>query len=208
MKPASWRICFLLAAVFMSLGGPKHPQGDIPQMLANPAWFSSHAWVFLSFAALLAGLVLYDRSVEVTPPVRRWLRIAIVMTALETLEMALHTVAYMDLQNLLAGESTPVLTIHLMLAMIVYPVFGILMSGFMIVAARERALGSPWMAWIGVIGAVAHGAAGLLVIGFEIGAAGIGFALVMLVMVWAAIAALMPVRMPERPGVATAATGS
>jgi hypothetical protein len=180
----------------MGIGVPQHPQGAMPEMLANPVWFASHAWMFLSFVVMIAGLLLYRRSFVVTGRLLRWLRIAIVMTVLEALEMALHAIAHVDLQHLLAGQSTPILAVHLNMAMVIYPVFGVLMSAFMIVAARERALGSPWMVWIGVLGALAHGAAGLLVIGFNVGAAGIGFPLVMLVLLWAGIAALMPVRLP------------
>ncbi len=33
--------------------------------------------------------------------------------------------AYVDLQNLLAGQPTPVLTPHMVMALIIYPVFGL-----------------------------------------------------------------------------------
>ena len=115
-------------------------------------------------------------------------------TALQAIEMAVHAAAYVDLQNLLAGRSTPVLSTHLMMTVIIYPIFGVLMSGFIIVAARERALGALWMGWIGVIGALAHGAAGLLMVGFNSEVVRQGFPLIMLVMIWALIAALMPRR--------------
>ena len=59
---------------------------------------------------------------------------------------------------------------------------------------RVSALGALWMAWIGVIGALAHGAAGLLMVGFNSEVARQGFPLIMLVMIWALIAALMPLR--------------
>lgn len=118
--------------------------------------------------------------------------------------MALHTVAYVDLPNLLAGQSTPIYTTHMTMAMIVYPIFGVLFSAFILVAARERALGSMWIAPIGIIGALAHGAAGLLVVGFGITSAGIGFPMIMLVMVWAFIAALIPVRPATVPSAQSA----
>lgn len=92
--------------------------------------------------------------------------------------------AYVDLQNLLAGQPTPVLTPHMVMALIIYPVFGVLFGGFIIAAARDRALGSIWIAPVGILGALAHGAAGLLTIGFGIPWAGIGFPLFMLVMIW------------------------
>jgi hypothetical protein len=195
MRRLHWRILFIVAAICMGIGGPQHPRGESnAEMLADPVWFASHAWVCASFVAMLAGLVLFRRSHAVPSRTGRWLKAAIVVTALETVEMALHTVAYVDLPNLLAGQSTPIYTTHMTMAMIVYPIFGVLFSAFILVAARERALGSIWIAPIGIIGALAHGAAGLLVVGFGITSAGIGFPMIMLVMVWAFIAALMPVR--------------
>ena len=194
MKSLPWRVCFVLSAIFMGIGGPMHPDGTMAEMLASPVWFAGHAWVCAAFVALLVGLVLYGRAVVFPARTRRWLQIAIVVTALQAIEMAVHAAAYVDLQNLLAGRSTPVLSTHLMMTVIIYPIFGVLMSGFIIVAARERALGALWMGWIGVIGALAHGAAGLLVVGFNSEVARLGFPLIMLVMIWALIAALMPRR--------------
>jgi hypothetical protein len=195
MKPLHWRILIIVAAICMGIGGPQHPQGESnAEMLADPVWFASHAWVFASFVAMLAGMVLFRRSHAVSSRTGRWLKAAIVVTVLEAVEMALHTVAYVDLPNLLADQSTPIYTTHMTMAMIVYPIFGVLFTGFILVAARERAIGSIWIAPIGIIGALAHSAAGLLVVGFGITSAGIGFPMIMLVMVWAFIAALMPVR--------------
>ncbi len=200
MKQLHWRILFILAAICMGIGGPQHPQGEsIAQMMADPVWFASHAWICASFVALLAGLVLFRRSHAVPSRTRRWLKAAIVVTVLEAVEMALHAVAYVDLPNLLAGQSTPIYTTHMTMVMIVYPIFGVLFSAFILVAAGDRALGSIWIAPIGIIGALAHGAAGLLVVGFGIDSAGMGFSMIMLVMVWAFIAALMPVRAAEVP---------
>jgi len=192
-----WRACFVVAAICMGIGGPQHPGGEtMADMLANPIWFSAHAWVFVSFVAMLAGFIVFGQVHVVSPRMRWWLRVAVVVTALEAIEMALHAVAYVDLQNLLAGQPTPVLTTHLALATIIYPIFGVLMGAFIVVAGRERALGSLWIAPLGVLGALAHGAAGLLVIGFGVAAASIGFPFIMLVMLWGLIAALMPVRLP------------
>jgi hypothetical protein len=194
MTSLPWRTCFVLSTICMGIGGPQHPDGTIPEMLADPIWFSAHAWVVASFVAMTAGLILFGRSAVLSQRVRWWLRIAVIVTAIQTADMVVHTAAYIDLANMLAGRATPVFTSHMLLTMIVYPIFGVLISAFIIVAARERALGNPWVAWIGVAGALAHGVAGFFTVAFDSEATRALFPLIMLVMVWALIVALMPER--------------
>ena len=74
---------------------------------------------------------------------RRWLTPAIVGTVLQTIEMAMHTIAYVDAENLVAGLPTPVLTTHLWMTVLFYPVFGVTMVGFLVAASRELAPGEP-----------------------------------------------------------------
>jgi hypothetical protein len=194
MTSLPWRTCFVLSAICMGIGGPQHPGGTMQEMLADPIWFSAHAWVVASFVAMTAGLVLLDRSAVLSQQVRWWLRIAVIITAIQAIDMVVHTAAYVDLENMLAGRATPVFTSHMILTMIIYPIFGVLISGFIIVAARERALGNLWVAWIGVAGALAHGVAGFFTVAFNSEFARPLFPLIMLLMVWALIVALMPLR--------------
>src|ERR1051325_8779762 len=66
---APWRLCFILAALFIMIGGPLHPKGDrtmttmaaMAEMLANPSWVPAHALMLAGFVALLVGLILYQR---------------------------------------------------------------------------------------------------------------------------------------------------
>jgi len=78
--------------------------------------------------------------------------------------------AYMDAHALAASHSTPVLTTHLWLATLVYPCFGVALFGLIRAGQRERSLGSRWIGWIGMVGAVAHGIVMVLVHSLEIGA--------------------------------------
>jgi hypothetical protein len=55
---ALWRPLFVLFAVLVAVGGPRHPRGSPVQMLADPAWISSHLFVLLGFVALLGGLIV------------------------------------------------------------------------------------------------------------------------------------------------------
>ena len=113
-------------------------------------------------------------------------------TALQTVEMAVHTAAMVDAGHLAAGHATPVLTTHLAMSMVFYPLFGIATAAFFIKGMRERAIGSPWIVWIGVIGTVANGIAPILVGLFGWTEARILFAFMVGIAIWLLLAAVWP----------------
>src|SRR6188508_2281002 len=119
----AWRLLFAAAAVLMLAGGPRHPGGSMLEMLEHHDWFMAHALVTLGYGAMVAGLVVFSRTDANTPALRRWTRLAIVATALQTVEMVVHTAAMVDAPHLAAGHSTPVLTTHLAMSMLFYPLF-------------------------------------------------------------------------------------
>lgn len=193
MKTAlAWRLGFALAALLIIVGGPQHPRGTMAQMLADPAWYPSHALVLAGFVALAAGLALFARQDDLTPDARRWTRLALLGTAGQVLEMTVHTAAAVDHGNLVAGHATPVLTTHLWLSVLLYPVFAATISGFILVTSRGRLTAPPWLAWLGIIGAVAHGLAPVLVIAVRLEAARLLFPMVMLFALWLVMAAAWP----------------
>src|SRR5687768_14789100 len=148
-----WRVLFVIAALFLLAGGPQHPGGSMAEMLAHPMWVPAHALVTAGFAAMLIALVLFGRSKALPERSSRWLRLALVGTSLQVLEMIFHTAASIDHGNLVAGRSTPILTTHLFLAVICYPIFGATLVGFIVAAAHDRMLGSHWISWLGILGA-------------------------------------------------------
>ena len=189
-----WRAPLLLAGVLILLGGPRHPRGAMVEMLAHPDWVLAHMLVLAGFVALLAGLVLLRRGAPQPARTAWWLRFAIAATALQSFEMVLHTVSVVDGGNLAAGHATPVLSTHLALAVVMYPLFGAAMVGFILAAARERAAGSVWIAWLGVIGAAAHGLSAPIVILSGDTRFAILFPMLMLLALWLVIAAFLPAR--------------
>ena len=199
---APWRLCFILAALFIMIGGPLHPKGDrtmttmaaMAEMLANPSWVPAHALMLAGFVALLVGLILYQRDGSLPDRTRKWARIATIGTALQAVEMALHTAAVVDYANLVAGRATPVLSIHLFLEALINPVFAVTMIRLIVVGVRERTLGSWWIAWLGIVGALAHGASAPLVVWLDVPGAGILFPFLILLALWSLLAGLWPVR--------------
>ncbi len=187
-----WRLCFILAALFILIGGPQHPGGTMAEMLGHPKWVLSHLLVLAGFVVLLVGLLLYQRTTSLPSRTQRWLRFAIIGTALQAIEMVFHTAAVVDHDHLVAGHATPVLTTHLWLAVIFYPIFGLTLAGFIIAGMRDRVLGSPWIAWLGIVGVLAHGVAPVLVVLLNIDGARMLFPFIMGFALWLILAGLWP----------------
>lgn len=188
-----WRIPVLLGGVLI-LAGPQHPRGDMVQMLGHADWLASHVLMTASLILLGVGLVLLRRGGPQPERTARWLRYAIIATALQTVEAVVHTAAVVDHGNLAAGRATPVLTTHLAMAVVLYPLFGAAVVGLIVAAARERVLGSWWIAWIGIIGATAHGAAAPLRILTGYAPFSILFAGIVVFALWMVLAGLWPLR--------------
>ncbi len=199
LKFAPWRILLALSGVLVLVGSMNHPRGGgMAQMLAHPDWWWSHAMLAVGFAALLVGLLLHRRDVELPPASDRWSKWAILGAALQTVEMVFHTAAAVDAAAYAAGETAPVFAIHMALTVLFNPLFSILMIGLIWVGARQRALGSMAIAWLGLLGAAAHGLAPILVVVLGLGQFAILFPMVMLFALYLVLVAFWPIRVAAR----------
>ena len=186
---ARWRSAFILSALLLMIGGPQHPDGTMVEMLGHPDWIPAHTLMLAGFGVLLVGLLAFSTTPTLPTRARRWTRYALVGNALMIVEMALHTAAVVDYENLVAGNATPVLTAHLAAAVIFYPAFSATMVGLIIAAGKDNVLGSTWISWLGVVGLVGNGVAPALVLsGFE--DARYLFRLLMLFAVWLILAGI------------------
>ena len=199
----TWRALFVVGGLLYFVGAFFHPRGmTMSDMLVDPAWIPAHAAVFVGFILLTLGLLSFRRSVPVSPSLDRWLLATLVLAVLQIIEMGLHTMAYVDAGALPAGHlhsglSTPVLTAHLWLSTLAFTPFAVALAGLMWTGTRERVLGSPWILWIGVIGAVAYGTVMWLVFVLRIDGAGILFPVAHLaVPLWFVLAGVWPRRQP------------
>jgi hypothetical protein len=190
-----WRILFAAGGVIMAAGGPLHPRGEtMHSMLIDPNWFPSHMAQLVGFGLMTLGMMRFRRVLPHSPAVRRWSGLAALGLALQTVEMAFHLASMVDAEKLAAGLATPVLSTHIVLALTIYPLLAILVSGLIVVAARTRELGTPLLAPLGIAGLVAQAIAVVLVAGFDMQAARIGFPMVMLFAIWTVVVSLMPSR--------------
>lgn len=211
IRIASWRPFLLAAGVLMIAGAMTHPRDpSMQQMLMNPIWVPSHTLMLAGYVSLLASLLLLRRSGG--GPVGRWMLIAVVGTALQTLEAFFHLIAVVDAERMHAGHATPVFTVHMVLGALGYPVFALVAIALVVAGARTRTLGSWWIAPLGILGALLPGLAGVLVIWMGVTGVGFLFAGIAIFGLWAIVASVLPVRVaagsPAAPRNATAIAGA
>jgi len=192
-----WRALFVLGGALVIAGGSMHPGGSMAQMLADPKWLPGHVMQALGFLSLCAGLALFRRVPSLPLRTRWWAGAASVMMALETLEMTVHTLAYVDAAaaptgELVVGMATPVLLTHLWMATVVGPISGVVLIALIWVGMRERWLGSPWIGWLGMLGSLAHLAVMPLVFVMGWVQFGILFPMVVFLALWFILAGVWP----------------
>lgn len=189
-----WRSFLALGGGIIFIAGPFHPAGTIAEMLGHANWLPMHAAMLVGFILLLIGLIVLHRSAAHPPSTAMWLKLAIAATALQCIETSIHTMAYLDHAHLVAGRSTPILTTHLWISVVLFPLVGAAMIGLIVAGVRDRTLGSRGIAWLGILGAAAHGLSAPLAVGLGILEAAILFPMLMALALWAVLAALWPVR--------------
>ncbi|MEP7020337.1 MAG: hypothetical protein ABI808_06780, partial [Pseudonocardiales bacterium] len=75
-------------------------------------------------------------------------------------DMALHLLVAVEGDALARGDSTPLVSVHVVLETITVPLFGLAVSALAAVGGATRALGNRVIAIPGVVGGLAYAAAG------------------------------------------------
>ena len=132
-----WRPAFVLFAVLLMIGAPQHPDGSMVEMLGHPAWVRAHSLMLAGFVVLFIGLLVFRATPSLPDQTQRWTRYALIGTALQIVEMVLHTAAVVDHANLASGDATPVLTTHLAASLVFYPAFSATVVGLIVVAQKR-----------------------------------------------------------------------
>lgn len=201
-NPSSvWRALFVVGGLVYAVGAFFHPRGaTMADMLVDPTWIPAHAAVFVGFLVITFGLASLRRAVVVSPAMARWLRATLVLAVVQVVEMGLHTMAYVDAGSLVPGDlhggmATPVLSTHMWLSTLAFTPFAVAFLGLIWTGTRERVLGSPWILWLGVIGALAYGSVMWLVLVLRIDWAPILFPVAHIFMpLWFVLAGVWPSR--------------
>jgi hypothetical protein len=133
-------------------------------MLADRAWVPAHALLLVSFVLAAAGLAGLARSRVLSAAGTLAARVAVAGAALSTVEMTFHLAAVTERHAFAVGRSAPIVSIHMALAVVAYPVFGLAIAALAIIE-RGR-LGRLWRAAcvVGALGAIAHGVSAPIVV--------------------------------------------
>jgi hypothetical protein len=166
------RAGFVLAGATLLSGGALHPAGEegagfqqnMASMLAGDTWVLSHALTLVSSLLLLGALIVGRREPAFRDAAGRILPVAIFGIAVWSVEALFHLLAVVDLEAYRTGGSTPVLSTHLALAVVGYPLGNFPLAVLALrLAPRWPLLARP-VAWLGALGAVLFGVSAPLVV--------------------------------------------
>ncbi len=166
-----WRLAVGVSGLLLFAGGGMHPDApeglgfreSLAAMMADDAWVPGHSLMAIGAVALLMGLVLVRRA-DAWPAASRLLPAAVVISVANVVEAVFHTASVVDKEQLAAGGTPPVAFIHLALAVVVYPAFGLTIAAL---AWKLSASWSPALRAVsaaGVIGGLMHASSAPLVI--------------------------------------------
>lgn len=175
-RPIDRRVGALLlaggAAAFV--GGNLHPRADtdaeyeeaVAEMLEHSAWTASHLIALVGMVLLGAGFVLFARTSRARSdaPLLTALRVGIFAATLQAVELIPHTLADGERDELLAGDSTPWLDTHMVLQAVSTPLLGLSVAAVAVIEARGGRLWTRLVAALAVVGGVAYGLAGPLIV--------------------------------------------
>ena len=143
-------------------------QQAVATELADPLWIPAHALSLAGMAVLLIGMIAFVRSHTTGDPALRgltkgarraalWVTVALGLYVIQAIP---HLMAFVDRDELLAGQTTPVLYAHYGLAVVAYPLVGFSVAALAWLSGRT--LTHPVVNTVVAIVAVAFGVAPIL----------------------------------------------
>ncbi|HET7720785.1 MAG TPA: hypothetical protein VFK43_12515, partial [Acidimicrobiales bacterium] len=157
-----------IGGLLLAAGGQLHPHetkatvhDTLEHYLTSSVWDLSHLLSLAGILVAVVGLVLARRSQTFGPKVQAALSVAIWCWGLAAIELVPHVLARRDLDALRAEGSTPILDLHLLLAVFATPLFGLAAVALAIAVARSARTKPAWaLAVLATIGGLAYAAAG------------------------------------------------
>lgn len=177
-----WPWALTAGGLLFLVGGPLHPSSDasLPESRATAEFIGAGTWI-PSHALILAGAIGYligmfglaRSSVPLSTGARRAAWVAAVGAVLFAVESVFHLGAFLDEDAALASEATPILSTHMALSLVVYPLFSFAVAALAVLS--RRSLTHPVVGILAAIGAVGFGIAPVLVGLADIAAAAVLF---------------------------------
>jgi len=167
---AVWPWAFIAGGVLFLIGGALHPGEDssLPEEEATAefigagTWVPAHALIVAGTIGFMIGLFALARSsMPSSPAARRAAWVAALAAVLLVVEGAFHLAAFVDEDAARSGAATPVLSTHMVMSLIIYPLFTLALAALALLSGRT--LTHPVVGVLGAIGAIAFGVAPALV---------------------------------------------
>lgn len=161
-----WPWAFAAGGVLFLIGGALHPDEDssLPEAEATadfigaPTWIPAHTLILIGSLGFAIGLFALARSrMSLSTAAQRAAWVAAIGAALFFIESFFHLAAFADEDAALAGNATPLLSTHMAMALVVYPLFTFALAA-LAVLSRDT-LTHPVIGILGAIGAVIFGLA-------------------------------------------------
>jgi hypothetical protein len=159
-RVAWWPWALIASAVTFVVGETLHPDQDptllesetLPAWIGHPLWVPSHALI-LAAAVLIPGLVgLLAARPTLSVGARRAGRVSLVAAVLWAIESVPHLGAAVESAPAVAGQGTPMLVTHMVLAQLGYPLLGLSVATLAVLGGR--ALAHPLFTAPAVLGGV------------------------------------------------------
>lgn len=161
-----WPWAMIAAAVTLVVGGFLHPDQDpnapeeaiLAAWLGDPLWVPSHSLLLVGAILLVPGLLgLLGGRPDLPAAARRAGWVAVAGAALWVVEGVPHLAAAAESAAAAAGQPTPLLVIHQLLALVAFPLVGLSIAGLAVLGGRQ--LAHPVLAALAAAGGVAWTAA-------------------------------------------------
>jgi hypothetical protein len=159
-----WRFAFVLAGITMAIGGSNHPEGDaedslrgeLATMTSDHAWVMSHTFLALGTALLVSGLWLAYRHRSWPTITRSALHLAAITMSLYFMETLFHLGAVIDADALARGDTAPVASGHVALAIVLYPISGLTFAWLNTRVVKVATLPLKTFGVVGIVAGVLH----------------------------------------------------
>jgi hypothetical protein len=150
-----WAWLSILGGVLLFGGEVLHPpavsglpeQDALATTLGDPLWIPAHVLSLVGLAVLLIGMIAFVRSLTAGDPALRgltkgarraafWMTLALGLTVIQAIP---HLAAFLDRDELLAGQATPVVFAYYGLAGVAYPLFGFSVAALALLSGHALA---------------------------------------------------------------------
>jgi hypothetical protein len=165
LRRQPWRLALVASWLLSAVGGSMHPDAEatdslrqeLATMTADERWVPGHVLLSVATALLALGLWGASRS-DAWPSARRALRIGAVVVGVYVVETVMHLAAVVDQEALAQGDAAPVAFTHVAMAVVLYPVSGLVIAWVAISLGRAWTGPARLLAATGVLGGIVHAA--------------------------------------------------